>query len=241
MKKEGRAIVVVVLLIFFIIAVAVCGYFMIKLDKKEKEMQAIQEDLNQIKEELKNKNEEIREEANQAKETGKNQDVSVDVDALNKEHCERILKIMGAGSFEGKYKAIMKKTGEINYTSDYSKGEYAFKVTDENYSDYEKEWQSFISESLLKEIVRFKQATYENAIINVNGKVAINVGMWSGSIIEFVSQKQISKNDSTYTYEVVYKRKLLLDPLDTQYEEKTAIVTGRMEGLNYIIEKFENK
>ena len=241
MKKEGRVIAVVVLLIAFILAIATCGYFMIKLDKKEKEMEKVQEDLSQIKEELKNKNEEVKEQAKQEKETAKKEEVKIDIDALNKERCERILNMMSAGSFEGKYKAIMKKTNETSYTSDYSKGEFAFKVTNDNYSDYEREWKSFISESLLKEIVRFKQATYENAIINVNGKVAINVGMWSGSIIEFVSQKQISKNDSTYTYEVVYKRKLLLDPLDTQYEEKTAIVTGRMEGLNYIIETFETK
>ena len=239
MKKEGRAIVVVVLLIFFIIAVAVCGYFMIKLDKKEKEMQAVQEDLNQIKEELKNKNEEIREEANQAKETEKNQDVSVDVDALNKEHCERILKIMGAGSFEGKYKAIMKKTGEINYTSDYSKGEYAFKVTDENYSDYEKEWQTFMSKSLFEEILKFKNIKASDAMINVNGKLAINVLMWTGSTIDFVSQKQISKDGNTYIYEVKYKVKVRWDP--EEYEEKIANVTGKVEGSNYIIEKFENK
>lgn len=239
MKKEGRAVAVLVLLVFFIIAVAACGYYMIKLDKKEKEMKAIQEDLNQIKEELKNKNEEIREEANQAKETGKNQDVSVDVDALNKEHCERILKIMGAGSFEGKYKAIMKKTGEINYTSDYSKGEYAFKVTDENYSDYEKEWQTFMSKSLFEEILKFKNIKASDAIINVNGKVAINVLVWSGSTMEFVSHKQISKEGNSYTYEVKYKVKVRWDP--EEYEEKLAVVTGRVENGNYIIEKFENK
>ena len=239
MKKEGRAVAVLVLLVFFIIAVAACGYYMIKLDKKEKEMKAIQEDLNQIKEELKNKNEEIREEANQAKETGKNQDVSVDVDALNKEHCERILKMMGAGSFEGKYKAIMKKTGEINYTSDYSKGEYAFKVTDENYSDYEKEWQTFMSKSLFEEILKFKNIKASDAIINVNGKVAINVLVWSGSTMEFVSHKQISKEGNSYTYEVKYKVKVRWDP--EEYEEKLAVVTGRVENGNYIIEKFENK
>ena len=236
-QKEGRAIVVVVLLIFFIIAVAVCGYFMIKLDKKEKEMQAIQEDLNQIKEELKNKNEEIKEETKE--ETSKKDAVSIDVDALNKEHCERILKIMGAGSFEGKYKAIMKKTGEINYTSDYSKGEYAFKVTDENYSDYEKEWQTFMSKSLFEEILKFKNIKASDAIINVNGKVAINVLVWSGSSIDFVSQKQISKDDNVFTYEVKDKVKVRWDP--EEYEEKIATVTGRVEGSNYIIEKFENK
>lgn len=240
MKKEGRAIVVVVLLIFFIIAVAVCGYFMIKLDKKEKEMKAIQEDLNQIKEELKNKNEKIKEESKQSKEeTSKNNAVSIDVDALNKEHCERILKIMGAGSFEGKYKAIMKKNGEINYTSDYSKAEYAFKITDENYSDYEKEWQTFMSRSLFEEILKFKNVKASDAIINVNGKVVINVLAWSGSSIDFVSQKQISKDDNVYTYEVKYKVKVRWDP--EEYEEKIATVTGRVEGSNYIIEKFENK
>ena len=239
MKKEGRAVAVLVLLVFFIIAVAACGYYMIKLDKKEKEMKAIQEDLNQIKEELKNKNEEIREEANQAKETGKNQDVSVDVDALNKEHCERILKMMGAGSFEGKYNAIMKKNGEPNYTSDYSKGQFSFKVTDEKYSDYERAWKSFISESLFEEIVKYKMATVENAIIDVNGKVAINVLMWTGSTMEFVSHKQISKEGNSYTYEVKYKVKVRWDP--EEYEEKLAVVTGRVENGNYIIEKFENK
>lgn len=240
MKKEGRAIVVVVLLIFFIIAVAVCGYFMIKLDKKEKEMQSIQEELSQIKEELKNKNEEIKEEAKQQKEeTSKKEEVSIDVDALNKEHCERILKMMGAGSFEGKYNAIMKKNGEPNYTSDYSKGQFSFKVTDENYSDYERAWKSFISESLFEEIVKYKMATVENAIINVNGKVAINVLMWTGSTMEFVSHKQISKEGNSYTYEVKYKVKVRWDP--EEYDNKTAIVTGRVEGSNYIIEKFENK
>ena len=234
MKKEGRAVAVLVLLVFFIIAVAACGYYMIKLDKKEKEMQAIQEELSQIKEELKNKNEEIKEEAKQQKE-----EVSIDVDALNKEHCERILKMMGAGSFEEKYKAIMKKTGEINYTSDYSKGEYAFKLTDESYSDYERVWKSFISESLFEEIVKYKMATVENAIIDVNGKVAINVLMWTGSTMEFVSHKQISKEGNSYTYEVKYKVKVRWDP--EEYDDKTAIVTGRVEGSNYIIEKFENK
>ena len=234
MKKEGRAVAVLVLLVFFIIAVAACGYYMIKLDKKEKEMQAVQDDLNQIKEELKNKNEEIKEEAKQQKE-----EVSIDVDALNKEHCERILKMMGADSFEGKYNAIMKKNGEPNYTSDYSKGQFSFKVTDENYSDYERAWKSFISESLFEEIVKYKMATVENAIIDVNGKVAINVLMWTGSTMEFVSHKQISKEGNSYTYEVKYKVKVRWDP--EEYEEKTAIVTGKIEDSNYIIEKFENK
>lgn len=232
MKKEGRAVAVLVLLVFFILAVAACGYYMIKLDKKEKEMQAIQEELSQIKEELKNKN--IKDEAKQPKE-----EVSIDVDALNKEHCERILKMMGAGSFEEKYKAIMKKTGEINYTSDYSKGEYAFKLTDESYSDYERVWKSFISESLFEEIVKYKMATVENAIIDVNGKVAINVLMWTGSTMEFVSHKQISKEGNLYTYEVKYKVKVRWDP--EEYDDKTAIVTGRVDGSNYIIEKFETK
>lgn len=234
MKKEGRAVAVLVLLVFFIIAVAACGYYMIKLDKKEKEMQAVQDDLNQIKEELKNKNEEIKEEAKQQKE-----EVPIDVDALNKEHCERILKMMGAGSFEGKYNAIMKKNGEPNYTSDYSKGQFSFKVTDENYSDYERAWKSFISESLFEEIVKYKMATVENAIIDVNGKVAINVLMWTGSTMEFVSHKQISKEGNLYTYEVKYKVKVRWDP--EEYDDKTAIVTGRVDGSNYIIEKFETK
>ena len=105
------------------------------------------------------KNEEIREEANQAKETEKNQDVSVDVDALNKEHCERILKIMGAGSFDGMYLAIMGK--EINAyelnklaqnTTTFYKNNYSYDVINENYSDYEKEWLSFLSKSHLETI-----------------------------------------------------------------------------------------
>ena len=248
MKKEGRAVAVLVLLVFFIIAVAACGYYMIKLDKKEKEMQAIQEDLNQIKEELKNKNEEIKEEAKQSKEeTSKNDAVSIDVDALNKEHCERILKIMGAGSFDGMYLAIMGK--EINAyelnklaqnTTTFYKNNYSYDVINENYSDYEKEWLSFLSKSMYEKLVSFKSVDALNAIISVDGKVAINQGGWSGRRHEFDSQKLISKNNNIYIYDVKYKR--VVGSMDSEeYETLNATVTGKVENGNYIIEKFENK
>lgn len=248
MKKEGRAIAVLVLLVFFILAVAACGYFMIKLDKKEKEMQAVQDDLNQIKEELKNKNEEIKEEAKQQKEeASKKEEVSIDVDALNKEHCERILKMMGAGSFDGIYLAIMGKeinAYELNKLAQNSttiyKNNYSYDLINENYSDYEKEWLSFLSKSMYEKLVSFKSVESLDAIINVDGKVAINQGGWSGRRHEFDSQKLISKNNNIYIYDVRYKR--AIGSMDSEESETlNATVTGKVENGNYIIEKFENK
>ena len=240
MKKEGRAVAVLVLLVFFIIAVAACGYYMIKLDKKEKEMQAIQEELSQIKEELKNKN--IKDEDEQAKE-----EVSIDVDALNKEHCERILKIMGSGSAEMQYDVIMNREQTYENRQKYFdednkiiRENLTYIVTIDDYSEYEKEWKKFLSEEVMKNIIGYKGIlNYSNMIINVNGKVAINDGSWSGGGKSLISQKQISKSEDTYVYEIKYKNYTGWD--STKYEEKTAIVTGKIEDSNYIIEKFENK
>ena len=245
MRKEGRAIAVLVLLVFFILAVAACGYFMIKLDKKEKEMQAVQEDLNQIKEELGNKNKEINEEK-QDKETKKDE-ASIDVDALNKEHCERILKIMGAGSFDSIYLAIMEKENNENELNNLTKNSttiyknnYSYNLIDESYSNYEKEWSSFLSKSLYEKLASYRSINSFDAFISVDGKVAINQGGWSGRNYKFYSQNLISKNDNIYIYEVTYQR--AVGSMDSQeYETLNATVTGRVEGSNYIIEKFENK
>ena len=211
MRKEGRAIAVLVLLVFFILAVAACGYFMIKLDKKEKEMQAVQEDLNQIKEELRNKNKEINEEK-QDKETKKDE-ASIDVDALNKEHCEKILKIMGAGSFDSIYLAIMEKENNENELNNLTKNSttiyknnYSYNLIDESYSNYEKEWSSFLSKSLYEKLASYKSINSYDAFISVDGKVAINQGGWSGRNYKFYSQNLISKNDNIYIYEVTYQR-----------------------------------
>ena len=245
MRKEGRAIAVLVLLVFFILAVAACGYFMIKLDKKEKEMQAVQEDLNQIKEELRNKNKEINEEK-QDKETKKDE-ASIDVDALNKEHCERILKIMGAGSFDGIYLAIMEKENNENELNNLTKNSttiyknnYSYNLIDESYSNFEKQWSSFLSKSLYEKLASYRSINSFDVFISVDGKVAINQGGWSGRNYKFYSQNLISKNDNIYIYEVTYQR--AVGSMDSQeYETLNATVTGRVEGSNYIIEKFENK
>lgn len=248
MKNQVRAVVLVVLLLFFLLAVVACAFFVIKLDRKEKEIQNIQESLEQIEEELKTKNEEIKSE--EKKEENDNvtqkEEVTVDVDMLNKEHCQRILNIIGAGSFEGKYLAIMGKESSAEnlqnlYTNsfDYSRDNFAFKVIDASYSEYEKEWQSFISKSLLEDIVRYKSViTYDNAIINVDGKVGINVGTGSGSQLLYDSQKLISKDGNNYTYELKYKR---YEFTSKKYTEMNAVVVGKIEGENYIIEKFETK
>lgn len=232
MKKEGRTVVTVVLLVCFIIAVFVCGYFIVKLDKKEKELENIQEDLAQIKQELGK---------TETKKTTENKESAIDVDELNEKYSKRILGLMGAGSFEAKYLAIFGKENKaFTNTSKISKNNYTYILTNDSYSDFEKEWQNFMSQSLMEELVGNKFISYSDAIINIDGKVAINEGAWTGIGLKFESQKMISHENDLYEYEVRYKSSI--SNLDSgEFEEKTATVIGRVKNSKYIIEKFETK
>lgn len=234
MRKEGRTVVTVLLLICFIIAVFVCVYFIVKLDKKEKELENMQEDLAQIKQELGK-----TEGKTETKNTTENKESAIDVDELNEKYSKRILGVMGAGSFEGKYLAIFgKEYKTYTSTSRISKNNYTYILTSDSYNDFEKEWQNFMSQSLIEELVGNKFISYSDAIISVDGKVAINEGSWTGIGLKFESQKMKSHENDLYEYEIKYKRPI--NSLDSgEYEEKTAIVVGRVKNSKYIIEKFE--
>lgn len=242
MKKEGKAVIIVILLVFFIAAVSACGFFIIKLNYKEKEIQKIQEDLAQVKEDLNNNKKENNGDVSNVEDK-----VNIDVDSLNEKHSKTILKIKSAGSCEGKYLAIMGKEGTSNDYQDLeknssktSKNSFSYIVTSNSYSEYEKTWQSFMSKSLFDEIVNFKGIVdSSNAIININEKVAINEAAWSGSELTFISQNLVSKENNVYTYEVKYRQLAKREP--EEYEDKIAIVTGRIDGQNYIIESFVEK
>lgn len=158
MKKDGKAVIIVILLVFFIAAVSACGYFIIKLNYKEKEIQKIQEDLAQVKEDLNNNKKENNGDVSNVEDK-----VNIDVDSLNEKHSKTILKVKSAGSCEGKYLAIMGREGTSNDYQDLeknssktSKNSFSYIVTNNSYSEYEKTWQSFMSKSLFDEIVNFK-------------------------------------------------------------------------------------
>ena len=88
MKKDGKAVIIVILLVFFIAAVSACGYFIIKLNYKEKEIQKIQEDLAQVKEDLNNNKKENNGDVSNVEDK-----VNIDVDSLNEKHSKTIIKI----------------------------------------------------------------------------------------------------------------------------------------------------
>ena len=244
MNKNKQSIISLILFVCFVISVVVCGYYILKLDSKEKELANLKEDITQIKYELNKKEDVLRDEEN----TDTSEEESkLDVDSLNEKYSKRIINILGSGYVQGQYFAVMgieenqENFDKYNGFNEIKKNNYTYKITDVSFDEYEKEWKSYISESLMKELIGCKTVVdYSDAIINVNGKVAINNIEWVGGIKKtYLSQKLISKNENVYAYEVKYKSAYGIDPAD--YEEKVATVTGKVENGKYIIESFQTK
>lgn len=236
MKKSGKVAIFILIIFLIVISIIACGYFIIKLDKKEKEMETIKDELTKLREDLGNQNvEEDKIEKNK-------EDNSIAIDSLNEEYSKKILEIKFAGSVEGIYFAIMGKDGNAKDFEELSKNSkiiyknnYEYRLTNVNYSDYQNN-VSFMTKSLFESLISRKYLC-ENAIINVDGKVAINSLTWTGTNWQYESQKLISKENNTYTYEIKYK----LIYINETTEEYTATIIGKVENGKYIIEKFENK
>lgn len=242
MKKEGKVAVVILLVVLLIVAILACSYFVIKLDKKEKEMESIKNDLTKLKEDLNAKNLEYDKAEKNKEENIKKEENSINTDSLNEEYSKKILKIKGAGSGDGIYFAVMGKEGndkdfeELGQNSKIiNKNNYSYKLTNINYSEYEDN-VSFMTESLFESLIPQKFVG-KTPIINVDGKVAINTGSWTGTSLQYENQKLISKENNRCIYEIKYKQ----ISISQMTEEKTAIVTGEIENGKYIIKKFEDK
>ncbi len=142
------------------------------------------------------------------------------------------LSAISVGSPEGRVKVIMEYSSYEEMDSHYTDTivEEIYKVTDIDYINFTNKLSS-LYQGLVNNICSYFKSR-NIAFKEYNGKLAVHQGGWTGTMIEFVSQKLVLNNDNKYVWEVV---------ISSTSDEDTYRVTGKVENGKYILVSVEEQ
>jgi len=200
---------IIALLIIIIISLIVTAFVLItkKLNSKNSEISSLQEQITELSNQLKEKEE--AEKTEEAKKEEVENTVTIDVDAANKLCVEKILKIEGGGDPIAQLYAVM----DMDTNTDYSyKDWYNNKInyngkpmlaTNISYSDYQKKLDEIFTkegqDSFFNGFDRFVTAS---KAVEKDEKVLVYDTAWSGRNIVIDSIEQTSNDGTNYNYVV---------------------------------------
>ncbi len=230
-EKKGNAVVIVLLVILLIVSIGVSLFLWMKLSNKESEINLIKNDLNTIKEQLKEKESITSNE-------------SIDTDSLNKVYSKKILRIIGSGASDAIYLSVIKDIDEEITNDDYHKlyefekttqNGVRYTITDTKYSEYEKILKDMLTDNGIASLFsKFKYGNNKH-VISINDMAAVAEYGWSGSDYKYKSQKLVG---NIYKYEVTYLRAKSAD-INTEYDEETMYVIGKIVEGKYKIDSID--